>query len=180
MSQLNSVPQEHRPGNETKLYNIHTLSDEELKKIPEKEKQELVLQPGEVGSIWEAVFIEGKPIGSSASVPSVEKNIPTFAAMLKAIDPTVHSHLGFGDFKYALNHKYNKVLRTNYNKSSQPWVKKPSSPFHEFVQSVFVGTPDEVNDFLEKDENKKKWKIMGDWKMDDNRYITIGLYKPSE
>jgi hypothetical protein len=182
MSQLNSVSQEQRSMPGEKFYNVHLLSDDEQKKIPLDEKQELVSQPGEPGSIWETVMIDGKNIGSSASVPSVEKNIPYFAAMLKSIDPTVHSHLAFGDFKYAVNHKYNKVFRNAYNKAAQPWTKKPGggTAYHEFVQSVFVGTPDEVNDFLDKDENRKKWKIMGDWKIDSDRYISIGLYKPND
>lgn len=175
MSNVN-IEQNHDP----KRPNVHELSEKELEDLPVDEKHKLVAIPGEEGAAWENVITrEGNTIGASLSMPVLKMIAPNFHAMLEAIGPTTKSHLAFGGFKFSHNLKYNKCFRNTYNKNATPWAKKSYSatpPPEDFVGNVFFGSPDEVNDFLLRDENKGKWKRFGDWKASGSE-ITVGLYK---
>jgi hypothetical protein len=180
MSNVNNLaqtfPEYHQP--EKKAFDPHVLSEDEIKKIPDSEKKELVMMPGEPLCIWEDALKDGQKIGWNTHITTLERVTPLFFSMLKALEPTGKSHLVFGEFRFGIT-KYNKVFRAMYKAGSQGW--KPSAAAKpKYVSKLLFGSPDELNDFLDKDENKNQWEMFGDWKIDADRHVTVGLYKQSK
>jgi hypothetical protein len=182
MSNVNNLAQvqPEYQKQEQKKPEPHILSEDEIKKIPDSEKKELMLMPGEPLCIWTDVITkDGQKIGWSTSITTLERITPVFFSMLKAIEPTGKTHLVFGEMKFGLT-KYNSCFRGHYKPGSQPWKPSASAAKPKYLDKVVFGSPDELNDFLDKDENKNQWELLGDWKIDADRNITIGMFKQSK
>lgn len=181
MSNVNNLAQT-RPEyhtSEKPHFDPHTLSEEEIKKLPDSEKKELVMMPGEPLCIWEDAIKDGQKIGWNTQLSTLERITPLFYSMLKALEPTGKSHLVFGDLRFGIT-KYNKCFRAHYKPGASSWKPMSASAKPKYISKMFFGSPDELNDFLDRDENKNQWELLGDWKIDADRNVTVGLFKQSK
>jgi hypothetical protein len=173
---VNSYPQQ-------KPFKAHELNPKEEQELPKEEKEELVTMPIEANSIWQEVIGKnGKPYYKTPVI-ILKRMTPAFHQMLEAIEPTEFSHIAFGNFCYCLSK--DNVIRTNYFKKTALGSTSTSRPAYtpakpKFIGNVFFGTQDEINDFLNQDENKGKWEAFGDgWKVTADGKVIVGLYKQS-
>lgn len=164
---------------QNKAWNPHVLNKEELARIPEVEKTNLVLMPGEKGSVWmEATTKAGKQYWYTLPFNIIEA-ASHFSNMLKDIEPTTTSHLVFGGFCFSMGK--DRCMRSKYTENKNSYGSGGAKPQYvpKYVTGVFLGKQDEINDFLNQDGNKNKWLVYGDWKFDANHEPVIGLYKTS-
>lgn len=174
---LNQPEQQQTTRTQRKPFNPHILAQKEISELPEEEKTELVSMPVEPNSVWsEHTSAKGQAYYNTPVIV-IKKVAPVFYQMLEAIVPTEKSHLVFGDFCFSLGTE--KVTRSKYYAKSGfksgAGANKSSSYAPKFVSKVLVARQDEVNDFLGLEENKNKWQIFGDWKIDEHGNVIIGL-----
>lgn len=175
---LNQQQDQQPTRTQKKPFAPHILSEKEINELPAEEKTELVSMPVEPNSIWsEHISAKGQAYYNTPAIV-VKRVAPTFFQMLEAIVPSEKSHLVFGDFCFSLGTE--RVTRSKYYAKTgglkAPWTSKSSAAnAPKYVSKVLIARQDEVNDFLSQEENKNQWQVYGDWKIDSNGNVIIGL-----
>lgn len=162
----NSAPGTSKDGK----FKVHKMTNDELKKIPPGEIEELKsTETDPAKAIWEV-----NTWGESVSKFVLQKTCPVFYGIILELERTEYTHLELEGFLFKPT--FSKITR----KKSYAKAGGGTGPTPLYVNEIKIEPVDVINTFLKLPDNQGKWRQLGQWQVvgtGDDAKIMVGIFK---